>query len=88
MIGVIANWAIFAFGAGGAYLLARQNGWGVICALFAQPFWFYIAWTGEQWGMFAVSFVYTGNWLIGVYNWWVLPARVRRCQMVASPAVV
>ena len=39
--------------------------------LLAQPFWFYTTYKAEQWGIFSVSFIYSGIWLMGFYNNWV-----------------
>ena len=44
--------------------------WACIFGLVAQPFWFYAAWKAEQWGIFALAFLYTYSWLRGVKaNW-------------------
>ncbi len=34
-----------------------------------QPFWFYSAYSNEQWGVFALCFFYTYSWGVGIYNW-------------------
>ena len=36
-----------------------------------QPFWFYSAFTTEQWGIFALCFFYSYSWGLGVYNQWL-----------------
>lgn len=42
-----------------------------IFGLIGQPFWFYAAYTAEQWGIFALCFLYTWSWLRGVRNNWL-----------------
>ena len=44
--------------------------WACILGLIGQPFWFYATYTAEQWGIFALAFVYTAGWLIGVRTYW------------------
>jgi hypothetical protein len=39
--------------------------------LVGQPFWFYAAYTNEQWGIFVLCFFYTYSWLIGFKNNWI-----------------
>lgn len=39
--------------------------WACIAGLLAQPFWMHATWTAGQWGIFALSFVYTIGWLRG-----------------------
>ncbi len=70
MIAIIAQVAVFLFGAGAVLLIgAFKSKWGFALGLAAQPAWFYIAVTARQWGILAVSAVYTANWAIGFYNW-------------------
>lgn len=44
--------------------------WGPVAGCLGQPFWFYTAYTNEQWGIFAMCFVYAFAWLRGLYNHW------------------
>lgn len=39
--------------------------------LASQPFWFYATWKAQQWGIFALSFLYTYSWLRGFANHWL-----------------
>lgn len=39
--------------------------------LAGQPFWFYATYTAEQWGIFALSFVYALSWANGFRNHWL-----------------
>jgi len=45
--------------------------WACILGLCAQPFWFWATWNAEQWGMFALCFLYAGSWLKGVWIHWI-----------------
>ena len=52
---------------------ARES-WRKYACLFGmagQPFWFYSAWQGEQWGIFILSFFYAWAWLKGVRTHWL-----------------
>ena len=45
--------------------------WACIFGLCGQPFWFYAAWSSQQWGIFALCVFYTWAWAKGVRtNWW------------------
>lgn len=37
----------------------------------SQPFWFYSSFVAEQWGVFALSFLYAGSWIRGFINHWI-----------------
>lgn len=39
--------------------------------LLGQPFWFYISYNEQQWGIFLLSFVYTFAWFRGFKNFWI-----------------
>ena len=63
LTGVIAIW------------LTQQSNeeWKKYACLFGiagQPFWFYSAYTAEQWGIFILCFFYTYSWAIGIKNNW------------------
>ena len=40
--------------------------------LCGQPFWFYSAYTAEQWGIFILCVFYTYAWAKGFYNNWII----------------
>ncbi len=42
-----------------------------ICGLISQPFWFYSTFMAEQWGIFALCFVYTAAWVKGFKLHWI-----------------
>lgn len=37
----------------------------------SQPFWFYSAYTNNQWGIFVLCLFYSYSWGLGVYNNWI-----------------
>ena len=39
--------------------------------LAGQPFWFYVSFMEQQWGIFLLSFVYTFAWIRGFKNYWI-----------------
>lgn len=39
--------------------------------LIGQPFWFYSAYSAEQWGIFVLCFFYTWSWFNGFRNNWM-----------------
>lgn len=73
--GVIAQIAIAVFGVMAIALSQveseRLRRWACIFGLIGQPFWFYATFTSEQWGMFALCFLYTWAWGLGLYTHWV-----------------
>jgi len=42
--------------------------WGYIVGLASEPFWFWAAYTSEQWDVFGGCVVWTIIWGIGVWN--------------------
>lgn len=51
--------------------LPSRRRWASIFGLAGQPFWFYAAWQSEQWGIFALCFLYTASWAKGFYTNWI-----------------
>lgn len=45
--------------------------WACVLGLIAQPAWFWASWKAEQWGIFALGFVYTACWLRGLWAYWI-----------------
>lgn len=39
--------------------------------LFAQPFWLYAAWKGQQWGIMLLAIVYATGWAKGFHTYWM-----------------
>lgn len=46
-----------------------------IFGIFGQPFWFYSAYTNDQWGIFILCLFYSYSWSLGIYNNWVKPSQ-------------
>lgn len=44
--------------------------WAPILGLLGQPFWFYATWKAQQWGIFALCFLYTYSWARGIRTYW------------------
>ncbi|MBX4205230.1 MAG: nicotinamide mononucleotide transporter family protein [Candidatus Doudnabacteria bacterium] len=53
----------------GMFLIARKNKWGLVVILASEPFWFITSAVNRQWGVFALTIVYTVNMIYGIYNW-------------------
>lgn len=69
-----AQIALFIFGGSAIYLVGRTDNlrkWGFIVGLCGQPFWFYTQIQDENWGVVALSCIYTYSWCIGIYNNWI-----------------
>lgn len=71
---MISQTGIVIFGLLAAWLTQQGNEqlkkYACIFGLISQPFWFYAALESEQWGIFILSLIYTGVWLIGFKNYW------------------
>jgi len=52
----------------------RWRKWACIFGLVGQPFWFYSAYTAEQWGIFILCGFYTSAWLKGFRTNWMSAA--------------
>ena len=64
LTGVIAIWL-------SQDLKESRRKWASVFGLVGQPFWFYAAWTAEQWGIFVLCFAYTWAWYKGFRNYWL-----------------
>jgi len=64
LTGVVAIW-----------LTQQSNdGWKGYACLFGmagQPFWFYAAYSAEQWGILILTLFYTYSWILGIKNNWL-----------------
>lgn len=54
--------------------LESRRKYACILGLIGQPFWFYSAYSAEQWGIFALCFLYTYSWAKGFKNNWITEA--------------
>jgi nicotinamide riboside transporter PnuC len=52
-------------------LVAKKNRWGFVAGLLSQPFWFITALINQQWGVFLVSIIFTGSWILGIWEWFL-----------------
>lgn len=50
---------------------AERRKYACIFGLLGQPLWLYTTWTAEQWGIFALSLVYTVAWFKGLQIYWL-----------------
>jgi hypothetical protein len=73
---MIEQAAIALTGIVAIWLTQQSNdNWKKYACLFGlagQPFWFYAAYTAEQWGILALTFFYTYSWLLGFKNNWII----------------
>lgn len=74
-LNILAQACIFVFGMGGIWLAndprAHIRRFGCISGLIAQPFWYYTAYTHQQWGIMAASVFYSYSWGRGFYHQWI-----------------
>lgn len=74
MIDIICQSAIFILGSLTIFLLAQKNKWqrwGHVVGLIQEMFWFVAIFRSRQWGIFALCFIYTGCFILGIYNHWI-----------------
>lgn len=43
--------------------------WAPVFGLAGQPFWFWSAWSAEQYGILALCVLYTASWARGLRMW-------------------
>lgn len=57
------------------YLTQQKNDnikkYACLFGMAGQPFWFYSAYTSEQWGIFTLCVFYTYSWWVGIKNNWL-----------------
>lgn len=67
--------AIAVFGVTAVYLTQvdnkHLNRYACLFGLAAQPFWFYASAQTQQWGIFAISMLYTLVWFKGFMRYWL-----------------
>jgi len=51
---------------------AEARRYACLFGIAGQPFWIYETFIAEQWGMFALTFLYTLAWLKGIYTHWIV----------------
>ena len=73
MVDNIAQSLILVFGVSANFLLnskSSKSKYGPILGLCSQPFWLYLTFKNNQWGMFVLSFIYTVIWITGIKSFW------------------
>lgn len=65
----ISQIGIAVLGVTAIILVAKKNKWGFVFGLLSQPFWFITSFINEQWGIFFLTIIYSGSWLLGIYEW-------------------
>ncbi|SDM40951.1 hypothetical protein SAMN05428957_105245 [Oryzisolibacter propanilivorax] len=51
----------------------RARRWACVLGLLGQPFWFYVFWSTQQWGLLVVAGLYLCAWLRGLWVYWLAP---------------
>lgn len=51
----------------------RARRYACLFGMVGQPFWFWAAWSAQQWGVLAVTVLYTAAWGKGVWTHWLKP---------------
>lgn len=65
---------LFLFSVTGMFLLSSNKSYrkyGFIINLISQPFWFLTTVPSKQYGLIALSCVYTIAWCMGIYNYFI-----------------
>lgn len=65
----ISQIGIAIFGISAVILVAKKNKWGFVLGLLSQPFWLITSFINKQWGVFLLSIIYVGSWVLGIYEW-------------------
>lgn len=84
MVDTICQIMILVGGTITIFLLAQKNKWqrwGYITGLIQEMFWFITTFKAKQWGIFLLCFVYTGCFILGIYNHWVRKDETKMQQM-------
>lgn len=71
---IVAQIGIATLGVTAVYLSqdprASRRRWSSVCGLCAQPFWIAETLTAEQYGILALTALYTWSWGRGFYEYW------------------
>jgi len=73
MIDIIIQICIAIFGVTAVFCsqTERYKKYASIFGLVGQPFWFWAAYSHQQWGIFALCFLYTFAWMQGFWRYWL-----------------
>ena len=81
--------AIALTGATAAWLTQSRSSkarrFACIFGIVGQPFWFWAALQAEQWGIFAVSVLYSVAWLRGLWVHWIKPTANEAPETIEFP---
>lgn len=70
IVDVVAQVLIFILGLSAVILVScLKNKWGNVLGLIHQPFWYFTTLYNDQYGLFAMSLVYTVVWVVGIWQW-------------------
>ena len=64
----------------------RTRRWGPVFGICSQPAWYIQMLVHGQWFMLPVYTLYTGAWVLGIYNHWLKPAKRITEEPAAAPA--
>ena len=53
----------------------RLQRYACLFGLIGQPFWIYAAWSAGQWGILALTSLYTLAWAKGLWTHWIRPRK-------------
>lgn len=71
---IVAQIGIATLGVAAVYLSqdvrASRRRWSSVCGLLGQPFWIWETFTAHQWGILALTVLYTWSWGRGFYAYW------------------
>ncbi|GEM_PF-619053 len=65
----ISQIGIATLGIAAVLLVAKKNKWGFVVGFLSQPFWLITSFINKQWGVFILSIIYVGSWILGIYEW-------------------
>lgn len=51
---------------------AETRKYACLFGIAGQPFWIYSTYQAAQWGIFALTFLYTLAWARGIYTHWII----------------
>ncbi|MFV0662732.1 hypothetical protein [Denitromonas sp.] len=70
---MIAQLGIAIFGVLAVWLAQdariERRRWAPVFGLIGQPFWVWMAWTAQQWGVLLLCALYTVSWARGLRMW-------------------
>lgn len=76
---IAAQLGIATLGVAAVYLSqdarASRRRWSSVCGLCAQPFWIAETLSAHQWGILALTLLYTWSWGRGFHTYWWLPRK-------------